>query len=128
MVPQEDSITNVEQSFVFHGMAATERKASSAPNAMSVPLHEGRDVVLTDEEWKRLEPLFERGKGDFRQRYCRRRLLDAILRKLSGTESWKSVQEAFGFDKTTLTMTFRRWQLDGRLSRALTELSFIRTD
>jgi Putative transposase of IS4/5 family (DUF4096) len=121
----EDNIASVEQTFLFHGMAAPERKVSSVPDFPVVPVRPGRHVALTNEEWVAVEPLFE-SSGTVRQRHCRRGLLDAILLKLSSAHPWKVVQQASGFDKTTLTTTFRRWQLDGRLSRVLTELEYLR--
>lgn len=128
IVPPCDSISETEQSFVFHGMASSSRKVSSAPKSVVVPLRRDNQVALTDEEWKALEPLFDKGRGNASQRHCRRSLFDAILQKLATDLSWQSVQEASGFGKTILTNTFRLWQLDGRLSRALAELDSIRHD
>lgn len=126
-VPADDSIKGEEQTFIFHGMATPERRVSSAPQCPDVSIPFVNQPVLTDDEWNMLASLFQRNKGDCRQRYCRRSLFEAILLKLSSDQPWKKVQEAYGFDKTTLTMTFRRWKLDGRLSRALAELESVRS-
>lgn len=127
-VPADDSVTGAEQTFIFHGMATAERRVSAAPQCPDVPIQVVQQPGLTDEEWSVLAPLFQRNTGDWRQQYCRRSLFEAILLKLSSDQPWKKVQEAYGFDKTTLTMTFRRWKLDGRLSRALGELESIRRE
>lgn len=124
-VSPEDCVASVEQVFFFHGMATPERKVSSVSDFPVVPIRPGHHVALTDEEWAAVEPIFN-SSCNVRQRHCRRGLLDAILLKLSSARPWKAVQQVSGFDKTTLTTTFRLWQLDGRLSRVLAELELLR--
>lgn len=124
-VPADDCIAESEQSFIFHGMASAKRKVSSGPDFPAVPLRQNNQVVLTDDEWKAVAPLLV-GQTRKSQRNCRRALLDAILLRLSNVQPWKSVMQTSGFDKNTLTSTFRRWQLDGRLARVLAALALVR--
>ncbi len=124
-VPVEDSVTQSDHTYVFHRMAAEERTVTALAALPPVPVLQDGRVELTDSEWERIKPLLD-SKRRNQTTHCRRDLLDTMLFKLSSGRSWKVVTRSSSFEETTLTTTFRRWQLDGRLHRVLSELMLLR--
>lgn len=122
-IAAHDCITLSDETFVFHRMADLHRAASSVHDLPPIPLGAKQQVALTDREWNVIAPLL----GKIRQQqHCRRFLLDLILEKLSSKKPWKSTADAHNISKVTLTESFRRWHLDGRLESVLAVLSQMR--
>ncbi|MYZ50872.1 transposase [Malikia spinosa] len=124
-VPVEDSVTRAEHTHVFHRMAAKERTVPALAALPPVPVLPDGRVELTDLEWDRIKPLLDSKKRN-RSIHSGRELLNLMLFKLSSGSSWKTVTRSSNFQETTLTTTFRYWQLDGRFSRVLSELMQLR--
>lgn len=124
-VPVEDSVIQEEHTYVFHRMAAEERTVTALAALPPVPVLQDGRVELTESEWERIKPLLD-SKRRNQTTHCRRDLLNTMLFKLSSGRSWKVITRSSCFSETTLTTNFRRWQLDGRLSRILSELMLLR--
>ena len=124
-VPVDDCVAKAEHTYVFHRMAAEERTVTALAALPPVPVLQDGRVELTDSEWERIKPLLD-SKTRSRSVHSGRDLLNHMLFKLSSGRSWKAVTRSSSFEETTLTTTFRRWQLDGRLFIVMSELMLLR--
>lgn len=124
-VEATDSVTGTIQSYVFHRMAAAERKVPALSTLPPIPSRADGMVTLSCTEWVYIEPLLN-GNNRREKAHSRRALLDVILQKLSSGRSWKAMSRDSGFIETNLTTTFRRWQRDGRLGSVLDRLKHVR--
>ncbi len=92
-------------------------------NVASVLYHDGmRRHELTDEQWKRLEPLLPPAKPRVgRPNADHRRILNAIRWRLRTGAPWRDLPERYGSWKTVYSR-FRRWQQQGLWDKILAEL------
>ncbi|MEU4090603.1 IS5 family transposase [Streptomyces aureus] len=81
---------------------------------------------LTDEQWKRLEPLLPPVSKLGRPPRNRRQIFDAIWWRARTGSPWRDVPERYGPWETAYSV-FRRWQIDGTWDHILHELH-IRAD
>lgn len=120
-----DSVTQMDESFIFHQMLSTKHKADVASIPPPVVEIKSGQVELTDQEWQCIEPIVNRTRR--RQRmYDPRILLNAILKKLASGCTWEAVTRSCGLSGTIVPMTFRFWLLDGRMGSILDLLSQLR--
>jgi transposase len=85
--------------------------------------HDGmRRHELTDEQWKRLEPLLPPAKPRVgRPNADHRRILNAIRWRLRTGAPWRDLPERYGSWKT-VDSRFRRWQQQGLWDKIFAEL------
>ena len=125
-IAPEDSITGREERFDFRANGNTQSGAVGASAfAFSIPVHRDGTTSVTDDEWHVLETLMEPPKRKWASLHSRRAMLDVILHKLDSRIPWHKAV-AHGMTKSQITLTFRRWVLDGRMDRAIERLGYMR--
>jgi transposase len=89
-----------------------------------IPTGEGDldSAALTDEEWRRIEPLVPGKKGDKGRHGADNRLfVDAVLWLVRAGAPWRDLPEEFGKWNSAFKR-FRRWARKGVWKRLFTEL------
>lgn len=84
----------------------------------------GHRYELSDQQWKRLEPLLPQPRhrgGRGRPSKDHRRIFNGILWRLHTGAPWRDIPERYGPWRTVYSR-FRRWRRDGTWAKVLTQL------
>jgi transposase len=92
--------------FHLYGKQAKVRHSTALAVDNSIPLHDDGSVELTDAEWMAIQPVIVPRKAG-RRSIDPRKLLNAILRKLTSKMTWKTISKETGLG-SIVGVTYKR--------------------